>query len=596
MTTIFHDMIHKKIEVYMDDVIIKSMKQSNHVSDLRKFFQRLHRYNLKLSPTKYAFGVPSGKLLGFIVSQRGIELDPSKNKSIQELPPLKNKIEVMSPLGRLNYISRFIAHLTITCRPIFKLLKKDDAVKWTDECQEAFDKIKEYLSNPHVWVLSEHGRLLILYLTVLDNSFGYVLEVMHIDEVGKDEKPGWKLFFDGAANMKGVGIRAVLISEIGHYYPITAQLRFYCTNNMAKYKFRSIEFRNIPRIHNEVADALATLASMLHHPDKTYVDPLHIQVRDRHAYCNVVEEELDSEPWFHDIREYIRMGVHKDLIHSPPSELHTMSTPSPFVAWDMDIIGPIEPAASNGHSHLMKEVCQQFKITHRNSTPYLPKENVVVEVANKNIKKILQKMVQGSMQWHKKLPFALLGYRTTVHTSVGTTPYLFVYGTEAVIPVEVEIISLRIITKAEIDDDQWVKNRLEKLSLIDEKRLAAMCHGQFYQKRMTKVYNKKMADTSRVSDVGSSESLPITVDSNTNTIDTQDSKKRKAMQPRSDVWNHFDKFEVNGVGKVQCRYCKQAYAANSSKNGTTGLKNHLLRCKEYPLNIAKDNSQTLLNF
>ncbi|XP_019256703.1 PREDICTED: zinc finger BED domain-containing protein RICESLEEPER 2-like [Nicotiana attenuata] len=105
-----------------------------------------------------------------------------------------------------------------------------------------------------------------------------------------------------------------------------------------------------------------------------------------------------------------------------------------------------------------------------------------------------------------------------------------------------------------------------------------------------------MADTSRVSDAGSSESLPITVDSNTNTIDTQDSRKRKAMQPRSDVWNHFDKFEVNGVGKARCRYCKQAYAANSSRNGTTGLKNHLLRCKEYPLNIDKDNSQTKINF
>ncbi|XP_070018367.1 uncharacterized protein [Nicotiana sylvestris] len=75
-------------------------------------------------------------------------------------------------------------------------------------------------------------------------------------------------------------------------------------------RFQSIEFRHIPRMHNEVADALATLASMLHHPDKAYVDPLKIQVRSRHAYCNVVEEELDGEPWFHDIREYIRMGMY----------------------------------------------------------------------------------------------------------------------------------------------------------------------------------------------------------------------------------------------------------------------------------------------
>ncbi|XP_070008707.1 uncharacterized protein [Nicotiana sylvestris] len=70
------------------------------------------------------------------------------------------------------------------------------------------------------------------------------------------------------------------------------------------------EFRHIPRIHNEVADALATLSSMLHYPDKAYVDPLHIQVRDQHAYYNMVEEELDGEPWFHDIRENIRMRVY----------------------------------------------------------------------------------------------------------------------------------------------------------------------------------------------------------------------------------------------------------------------------------------------
>ncbi|XP_070026441.1 uncharacterized protein [Nicotiana sylvestris] len=141
-----------------NDVIIKSKKQSDHVKDLRKFFQRLHGYNLKLNPAKCAFGVPSGKLLGFVVSRCGIELDPSKIKAIQELPPPKNKTE---------------------------LLKKNVAVKWTDECQEAFDKIKRYLSNPPVLVPPEPGRPLILYLTVLDNSFGCVLG-QH-DITGKNE-------------------------------------------------------------------------------------------------------------------------------------------------------------------------------------------------------------------------------------------------------------------------------------------------------------------------------------------------------------------------------------------------------------------------
>ncbi|XP_070014544.1 uncharacterized protein [Nicotiana sylvestris] len=101
-------------------------------------------------------------------------------------------------------------------------------------------------------------------------------------------------------------------------------------------------------------------------------------------------------------------------------------------------------------------------------------------------------MVEGSRQWHEKLPFALLGYRTTIRTLVGSTPYLLVYGKEAVIPIEIEIPSLRTVAEAEIDDDEWVKTRLEQLSLIDEKRLTAVCHGKLYQQRMAREYKKKV--------------------------------------------------------------------------------------------------------
>ncbi|XP_070010819.1 uncharacterized protein [Nicotiana sylvestris] len=129
---------------------------------------------------------------------------------------------------------------------------------------------------------------------------------------------------------------------------------------------------------------------------------------------------------------------------------------------------------------------------HRNSTPYRPKANGAVEAANKNIKKILRKMIQSSNQWHEKFPFALLGYRTTMRTSIGATPYLLFYGTEAVIPTEVEIPSLRIIVEAEIEDSEWVKTRLEQLTLIDEKKMTVVCHGQLYQQRITRAYNKKV--------------------------------------------------------------------------------------------------------
>nr|XP_009630615.1 uncharacterized protein LOC104120535 [Nicotiana tomentosiformis] len=106
---------------------------------------------------------------------KGLELDPSKIKAIQDLPLSKSKKDAMSFLGRLKYISRFIAQSMIIYEPIFKLLKKDAATEWTEECQKAFNKIKEYLPNPPVLVPPKPGKSLLLYLTVLDNAFGYVL-------------------------------------------------------------------------------------------------------------------------------------------------------------------------------------------------------------------------------------------------------------------------------------------------------------------------------------------------------------------------------------------------------------------------------------
>ena len=108
--------------------------------------------------------------------------------------------------------------------------------------------------------------------------------------------------------------------------------------------------------------------------------------------------------------------------------------------------------------------------------------NGAVEAANKNIKKIIQKMTVTYKDWHEMLPFALHGYRTTVRTSTGATPFSLVYGMEAVLPIEVQIPSTRVLQGEELGEDEWVQTLLYQINLIDEKRLAAICHGQIYQK------------------------------------------------------------------------------------------------------------------
>ncbi|RDY14746.1 pol, partial [Mucuna pruriens] len=147
---------------------------------------------------------------------------------------------------------------------------------------------------------------------------------------------------------------------------------------------------------------------------------------------------------------------------------------------------------TNLNNKMMTELCEQFRITHHNSTPYRPKMNGAVEAANKNLKKIIQKMVVTYKDWHEMLPYALHGYRTSVRTSTGATPYSLVYGIEAVLPIEVEIPSLRVLAEAKLDETEWVQQRLDQLNLIEEKRLTALCHGQLYQRRVKKAFDKKV--------------------------------------------------------------------------------------------------------
>ena len=100
----------------------------------------------------------------------------------------------------------------------------------------------------------------------------------------------------------------------------------------------------------------------------------------------------------------------------------------------------------------MKQICEQFKIKHHNSALYRPKMNGAVEAANKNVKKIVAKMTDIYKDWHEKLPFALHAYRTSVRTSTGATPFSLVYGMEAVLPIEVEISSLRVLMEAKLEE------------------------------------------------------------------------------------------------------------------------------------------------
>ena len=119
-TALLHDIMPNEVDVYVDDMIVKSKDREGHIANLRKLFKRIKKYRLRLNPQKCNFGVTTRKLLGFLVSDKGIEVDPSKIKGILDMPPPKSEKEIRGFLGRLKYISRFISKHTFTCQAFEK--------------------------------------------------------------------------------------------------------------------------------------------------------------------------------------------------------------------------------------------------------------------------------------------------------------------------------------------------------------------------------------------------------------------------------------------------------------------------------------------
>uniref|UniRef100_A0A2N9ES18 Uncharacterized protein n=1 Tax=Fagus sylvatica TaxID=28930 RepID=A0A2N9ES18_FAGSY len=251
-----------------------SKEEGDHFDDLRETFETLRKYQMKLNPSKCAFGVYSGKFLGFMVSQRGIEANPDKIKAILEMQPPKTTKEIQRLTERVAALNRFISQSTDKCLPFFKTLKK--AFTWTNECQQAFEKLKRYLTTPPLLSPSKQRKELYVYLTVSPTAamhkpdaarrlIQWSVELSEFDInylswsaikaqaladfiaefTNKDDKqaetvenktPRWTIHTDDSStkNAKGVGI--IIRSPEGDVIKRAIRLQYTTTNNEAEYE------------------------------------------------------------------------------------------------------------------------------------------------------------------------------------------------------------------------------------------------------------------------------------------------------------------------------------------------------------------------
>jgi hypothetical protein len=161
---VFGEHIGRTVEAYVDDIVVKTRKASDLLSDLETTFKCLKAKGLKLNPEKCVFGVPRGMLLGFIVSERGIEANPEKIAAITNMGPIKDLKGVQRVMGCLAALSRFISRLGEIGLPLYRLLRKTEHFTWTPEAEEALGNLKALLASAPILVPPAAGEALLIYV------------------------------------------------------------------------------------------------------------------------------------------------------------------------------------------------------------------------------------------------------------------------------------------------------------------------------------------------------------------------------------------------------------------------------------------------
>ncbi|XP_074300661.1 uncharacterized protein LOC141631959 [Silene latifolia] len=349
------------------------------------------------------------------------------------------------------------------------------------------------------------------------------------------------------------GDSSLVINQVGGSWKIRSQsLAPYQTRieELEKY-FEDIRYVHLPRAEKQFADALSKLAALINIPDHIDSMPICVERRSSPAYVNVINdtEKGETEPWYTAILKFKETGEYppdldkhgkRTLRMYPPNSLRPMMGNctrrrlkgfccdasinrqlkrlwKKSMTWvevksykvlkakpvaqfiQNDIICrygiPHEFISDHGtHFHAETEVIvEKYKIKHHKSSPYRPQTNGAVEAANKTVTTILRKIPGNYKEWLEKILFALWGYRTSIRTATGATPYYLVYGMEAVQPVELEVPSLRILLESQVPEADWVQARYDSLVMLDERRLNALYHVQLYQKRIERAFNKKVS-------------------------------------------------------------------------------------------------------
>ncbi|GJR85836.1 reverse transcriptase domain-containing protein [Tanacetum coccineum] len=472
MMAIFHDMIEKTMEVFMDDFLVFGDSFSSCLANLDKMLKRCEDTKLALNWEKSHFMVKEGIVLGHKISRKGIEVDKAKVDVISKLPHPTTVKGIRSFLGHAGFYRRFIKDFSKISRPMTHLLEKNTPFIFSEDCILAFQTLKKKLTEAPILIAPNWDQPFEIMCDASDYAIGAVLG-QRIEKHFRPIHYASKTMTEAETNYTTTEkemLAVVYAFEKFRSYLIMNKSVVYTDHSALKYLFNK-------------KDAKARLLRWV-----LLLQEFDFKVIDTKGAENYAADHLSRLE-----NPYENTFDPKEITETFPLE-----TLSVLTSKDQTIISD---RGTHFYNDKFDRVMSKYGVTHRLSTAYHPQTSGQVEVTNRGLKRILERTVgENRASWSDKLDDALWAFRTAYKTPIGCTPYKLVYGKACHLPVELEHKAYWALKHANFDLKTAGDHRKLQLNELSELRDQAYENSLIYKEKTKKLHDSKIKN--RIFNVG----------------------------------------------------------------------------------------------